>query len=181
MNKNKFFSTQMIVEAGIMLALAVILAQFKLYKMPQGGSISLKLLPLMIFAIRWGAPAGMVVGALFGVITLIIKPEIVHPIQVILDYPLPSALMGLAGISFSKNKSEFPGYIPFIVLSYVLRLVVHFLSGLIYFAEYTPEGMNPVHHSFIYNVTYLGPELVIFIVFMAIFWPYLTKLLRSDV
>lgn len=181
MNRNKFFSTQMIVEAGLMLALAVILAQFKLYKMPQGGSISLKLLPLMIFAIRWGAPAGMIVGALFGVITLIIKPEIVHPIQVILDYPLPSALMGLAGITFLDNKYEFKGYIPFIVLSYVLRLVVHFLSGIIYFAQYTPEGMSPAYYSFVYNITYLGPELLIFLVFMGLFWKYITLILKKQI
>ncbi|MFM1575890.1 energy-coupled thiamine transporter ThiT [Helcococcus ovis] len=180
MNKNKFFNTQMIVEAGIMLALSVILAQFKLYKMPQGGSISLKLLPLMIFAIRWGAPAGMIVGAIFGVITLIIKPEIVHPIQVILDYPLPSSLMGIAGLTYLNNKSEFKGYIPFIILSYLLRLVVHFLSGIIYFAQYTPKGMSPVYYSFIYNITYLGPELLIFLVFMGLFWKYLTAILKKQ-
>ena len=99
-NNKKFFSLQMMVEGGIMLALAYVLNMFKLYTMPQGGDISLSMLPIMIFAIRWGGLPGFILGALYGILKLIVEPYVIHPAQLILDYPLPSAFVGLSGISF---------------------------------------------------------------------------------
>lgn len=175
--KRNSFSTQMIVEGGIMLALAYVLSLFSVYEMPQGGSISLSMLPIMIFALRWGAVPGVIVGALFGIINLIIKPQIYHPIQVLLDYPLPSAFIGLSGISLDKDKSKFTGYLPMIIVGYVLKFISHFLSGYVFFGEYAPEGMHPAKYSFIYNLSYNGPELILFIVVIAILWKPLKSVL----
>ena len=50
----KKINIRMLAEAGVMIALAVILNNIKLYKMPQGGSITPGgYVPLLIFAIRW--------------------------------------------------------------------------------------------------------------------------------
>ncbi|WP_282926558.1 energy-coupled thiamine transporter ThiT [Helcococcus kunzii] len=175
-NKN-FFSLQMIVEGGIMLALAYVLNMFKLYTMPQGGDISLSMLPIMIFAIRWGGIQGFILGILYGILKLIVDPYVIHPAQLILDYPLPSAFVGLSGISFLKDKKEFRGYLPMIVIAYALKFVAHYLSGLIFFPEYAPKGMSPAYYSFIYNITYLGPELLLFIIVIAVLWNPLKNVL----
>lgn len=175
MDNNKsnktLFSTQMIVEAGIMIALSLILGEFKLFKMPQGGSVSFGMLPLIVFAIRWGVLSGMIAGAVYGVLSVIIfGGEVYGPIQYILDYPLAFAFMGLSGISILKNKTDTKGYIPFIIVAYLLKFVCHFLSGMIFFAI-DPANiftLENARNSFLYNITYIGPEILIFIVILVV-------------
>jgi thiamine transporter len=41
------------------------------------------------------------------------------------------------------------------------RFLMHFVSGVVFFGIYAPEGMNPLVYSAIYNGSYLIPELVI--------------------
>lgn len=165
------FSTQMIVEAGIMIALALILGEFKIFQMPQGGSISFGMLPLIVFAIRWGVLAGIISGSLYGILSVIIfGGTILGPIQYILDYPLAYAFMGLSGISVKKDKADIKGYIPFIIIAYLLKFVSHFLSGMIFFAT-DPKNiftLENARNSFLYNITYIGPEILIFVVILVI-------------
>lgn len=35
------------------------------------------------------------------------------------------------------------------------------VSGVVFFASYAPEGMNPLAYSLVFNATYLIPEFVI--------------------
>lgn len=177
--EKKFFSVQMITEAGITIALAYVLNLFKVIQMPQGGDVSLSMLPIMIFAIRWGGVKGAIVGALYGILKLIIKPDIVHPIQVLLDYPLPSAFVGIAGISLLKDKTELKGYLPMIILGYVLKFISHVISGVVFFAEYAGD-QNPLIYSLTYNITYTLPELIIFIIVIAILWNPLKRLIKTQ-
>ena len=50
------------------------------------------------------------------------------------------------------------------------RFVFHFLSGLIFFAEYAPGWEAPWLYSITYNVLYLLPEAVLTAVLL---WPLL--------
>lgn len=48
-------------EGAILLALAQILSYVKLYELPQGGSFTPAMFPILLFAVRWGlgqGPAG---------------------------------------------------------------------------------------------------------------------------
>ena len=53
--------TKALCEGAIMVALALILGMLRLYRLPDGGSITLSILPLVFFAVRPG-PAGGVSG-----------------------------------------------------------------------------------------------------------------------
>jgi thiamine transporter ThiT len=56
-------STKMLVEAGILIALAQILS-YRVYEAPFGGSVTAgSLVPILIFAIRWGVKPGLLAGA----------------------------------------------------------------------------------------------------------------------
>jgi thiamine transporter len=44
------------------------------------------------------------------------------------------------------------------------RFACHFLSGVIFFASYAPEGWNPYLYSAAYNAAYLAPSLGIALV-----------------
>ena len=57
----KINKTRMICEAAIFIAMAEILSLIKLYEFPNGGSITLEMLPIILFAARYGcgyAPSG---------------------------------------------------------------------------------------------------------------------------
>lgn len=49
---------QMLCEGAILVALAQILSMLKLWEMPWGGSITLGMLPIFLFAVRWGPVGG---------------------------------------------------------------------------------------------------------------------------
>ena len=57
---------QMLCEGAILVALAQILSMLKLWEMPWGGSITLGMLPIFLFAVRWGTRWGLVAGCAYG-------------------------------------------------------------------------------------------------------------------
>jgi len=153
-------------EIGMAVALAVILNFIPLWRMAQGGSVSLEMLPILIIALRWGAGPGMMAGVVYGLLQLALGPFIIHPAQLILDYPLPYMLVGLAGIFSSKiNLKEKGSRYSWLLLAVFTgglgRFMSHFLSGAIFFAQYAPEGQNPWMYSTIYNISYLLPSLLL--------------------
>jgi len=96
MNRNPRIRT--LAEAALAVALAAVLNLLAL-RLPiniAGGSISLTMLPIAIVALRRGPLAGAAAGTLFGLIDLLMEPFILVPAQVILDYPLPYLVFGLA-------------------------------------------------------------------------------------
>lgn len=150
----------MLLEGSMMLTLAIILGEFvKLFKMPMGGSVTLGgMVPLFLFSFRWGGRKGLLVGAVYGILDIVIAGfDAVHPISIILDYPLAFAMIGLAG--FFKRTSV--GYIGGILTGVVGRFICHVVSGVVFFANYAPEGQTPLVYSILYNGTFLLPELVI--------------------
>ncbi len=93
-----FKNTRMLAEAGIMVGLAMALWYLNIGQLPQGGSISLQMLPLLVFALRWGAGPGVVVGVAYGFLHSLQDMFMVHPLQYLLDYPIAFGLIGLAGL-----------------------------------------------------------------------------------
>jgi thiamine transporter len=150
------FSTRILAEIIMLVALgtALSLISHSFFRLPQGGSINIGMVPLFWLALRRGWKIGILGGFLFGVIDLAFDPFIVHPIQLLLDYPLPYAAIGLAGF-FQKYA------IVGIGVGITGRFICHTLSGIIYFADYTPEGLNPIIYSAGYNATYLIPSAIV--------------------
>ena len=94
-------------ELALCLALAVVLGMVvKLIQLPYGGSINLSPLPLLVLAFRHGVKLGCLAGALYGVLDFILNPFFFHPLQVVLDYPVAFALLGMAGIGGNRDGDE---------------------------------------------------------------------------
>jgi thiamine transporter len=160
MKKN---NTRMLVEAGVMLAMAIVLSEFvKLFEMPMGGSVTLGgMVPIFIFAFRWGGKKGLLVGAVYGLLDMIIGFYPAHPASILLDYPLAFGMLGLAGF-FKKTNV---GYICGIVTGIAGRFIMHVISGIVFYASYAIEaGKTPLVYSVSYNAYYLVPEMIITIV-----------------
>ena len=155
-------NTKVMARIGIALALATILHLIKIVDLPNGaGSINLgSMVPILIISFMYGPEIGML-GFLFGIIYLIISPYILHPIQVLFDYPLPYMAVGLAGF-FKNNKligATFGMFIEFIF---------HFISGVLFFGQFAPEGWSPVLYSFIMNGSVVAGNLLVVLVILSL-------------
>ncbi len=146
------------IEAGVMIALSVILHQIKIYQAPAGGAVTAgSMVPLIYIAIRYGPGLGMLTGAAYGLIDFAFEPFFVHPVQFILDYPLAFAVLGLAGL-VRRPPAVGAG------VAVALRFICHLLSGVVFFGSSAPAGQNVWVYSTLYNGGYLLPELVISVV-----------------
>jgi len=154
---NSLKDTRVLTEAALAIALAFVLGLIKIFQMPFGGSISLEMIPLILLALRQGAPVGIIAGAAYGLLDLAIEPFIVHPVQVIFDYPLAFGALGLAGLFPPTVRGAIVGSI----VAVLARFACHFVSGVVFFASYAPGGWNPAIYSAAYNAAYLIPSLIV--------------------
>lgn len=148
---------------GLALALATILDFIKIIDLPNGiGSINLgSVVPIIVIALFYGAEIGMLTGLLLGLINLIISPYIVHPLQVLFDYPLPYMAVGLAG--YFKNRKLIGASV-----GMFFKFIFHFISGFLFFGQFAPDGWSPALYSLVANASYVGSNLIIVIVLLKI-------------
>ena len=90
--------TRSLVAVAVAAGLSVALSFLRLFQMPQGGSITLEALPILYLALWRGAGYGVGAGVLSGLVQLLLRPYVVHPIQILLDYPLALGVLGVAGL-----------------------------------------------------------------------------------
>ena len=129
--------------------------------MPQGGSITPgSMLPVMLFSMAYGVWPGFLAGTLCGMLGLLQSAYVIHPIQMILDYLLAMAMVGLGAIV--RNKRSLGAFrLPLAVLiACIGRYACSVVSGAVFFAEYAGD-MNPWVYSLSYNITYMGPETLV--------------------
>ncbi len=112
------------------------------------------MVPILWLALRRGPKVGLFGATLYGIVQLIVEPYIFYPAQVLLDYPIAFGALGIAGFF---HKRPYIG----VTLGIIGRFVAHFFSGIIFFSEFAPKGMNPAVYSAVYNGGYLLVELVI--------------------
>ena len=116
---------QMLCEAGIMVALALVLGLLKLYEFPQGGSISLEMLPLFVFCIRWGFGYGLIACTAFGVLQVFVQGAVSYGwVSILLDYIVAFMPLCLCGLGRGKPGGIFWGS----ALGALARFLVHFIS-----------------------------------------------------
>lgn len=144
--------TRVLTHVALAVALSAVLSLVVLWRFPQGGMVTLgSMIPIFLIAIHYGPKTGILAGVLLGLITMILDPFFVHPFQVFLDYIFAFGAIGLAGyVKGNKILATFVGGFG--------RFMGHFLSGVIFFAMFAPEGMNPWVYSAILNGTYLSIE-----------------------
>ena len=171
--------TKRIAVSAVCVALAFVTSNIKLFQMPLGGSVTLlSMLFICLVGYFYGFRTGIVVGILYGLLQLIIKPEFYTIWQVLVDYPLAFGALGLAGIGFHLEKKFKYGSV---MIAYLLgvfgRYVFAFISGWIFFGSYAPKGWNPFIYSLAYNGAYIGAEAAITLVILAL--PPVQEALKS--
>lgn len=170
-----------IVEIGLTIALSAVLGLIAVVQLPQGGSYSLVMLPIFVLALLRGPAIGISAGALYGIVDYMLKPYYFHPLQVVLDYPIAFAAVGLAGLFAARWHAMMAEHrtgaaistalLPGVALGALGRYAAHVLSGLVFFASYAPENQSPLVYSALYNSFVLVSAVVSAIVLISILPP----------
>lgn len=157
--------TKQLVFCAVSIALATVTSFIKLASLPFGGSITLfSMLFVSLIGYFYGAKTGLITGVAYGVLQLITGPYIYAPLQVIFDYPLAFGALGLSGFFRHKKHGLVIGYI----VGVTGRYLCHVISGYVFFAEFAPEGMNPLVYTLGYNLTYILPEMLVTVLILYI-------------
>ncbi len=152
------------------IALGTVLSNLKVYEFPFGGSITLLSMLIICLPGYWfGLEAGLITGIAYGVLQLIIDPYVIHPVQLLVDYPLAFGAFGLSGLFSDKKNGLLKGYAAGIIGRWIFATI----SGWIFFAEYAWEGWAPLPYSLVYNGIYIFAEAAITYLLLAI--PYVRK------
>ena len=176
-NTSTHSSTRRLTEGGICIALALVLSYLKipigLSFGGFGGSITLVMVPLILFAVRYGAPWGILAGVAFGTL------------KYFFAYSVAYGAVGLAGLFRVKGHDY--SKLPLAAFVGCLgRFVIHFISGVTVYAQYMPEefmGMtmtSPVFYSVLYNGTYMLPNTILAIVICALLMKPAAKLPSAE-
>ncbi|SFA80330.1 MULTISPECIES: energy-coupled thiamine transporter ThiT [unclassified Bacillus (in: firmicutes)] len=172
--------TLFLVEIAVFTALAYLLDLVSAFVFsriwPQGGSVSIAMVPVFLMAFRWGIKGGVLTGLLLGLLQFILGfASIYTPVQGVLDYLIAFSVLGFAGLFAGQVKSGLmenkrtkwiTGLILGTVVGSVLRFLCHFISGIVFFGSYAPKGQPVALYSLIYNGTYMLPSLIISAIIM---------------
>ena len=154
-NSEKRTDVKALTVSALLIALATVLGQIKVFEMPKGGAVTLfSILPIAVCAYLLGTRRGVMAGFCVGLINLIFGPYVIHPVQLLMDYPIAFGAVGLAGITRNYRNGLTTGYI----IGLIGRYICAVLSGVIFFGAYAPEGFNAWTWSLWYNLTYLAAE-----------------------
>ena len=69
--KNK--NLRALTEGAVLVALGFVLSFVKLYELPNGGSLTPAMFPILLFALRFGLGRGLIAGFVFGYIFSVIN------------------------------------------------------------------------------------------------------------
>lgn len=173
--------TRDLVLIAMFSAMYVVLEYFStvvpLLPMPQGGSIGLSGIAIMMAAYTMGFGKGLIVALLgVGVSALFDPWTIYHWVQIFFDYPLAYGAYAFCVFVPTLNYKNFS--LPFGVLfANFIRFMAHNLSGWIFFAEFYPNNM--IWEVMVYNATYMVPTAIFGFIIMGILLPRLKPVLSK--
>ena len=157
--KKTNWNSRRIAYAAMAIAISFVLSYIRMWRMPQGGSVTLvSMLPIIAFSVAAGPLQGLMVGCAYGMLQLIQDMYVIHPLQMLLDYPLAFGALALGGFATMLRIPKYWQLPAAIVIGCFGRYAMSVLSGVVFFAEYAEgSGHTPFVYSAIYN-SYIGVE-----------------------
>lgn len=175
---------KILVEIALAIALAAVLNLLKIWRMPNAGTVSFVMLPIIVIALRRGVWVGVITGVLYGFVDFFIDPyPPVHWAQPLLDYPVAYGLVGLAGLMApawqraqlsGDRRRALAAIAAACVIAGLGRYLAHTASGVLFFAEYAPPGQPVLVYSLLYNL-YVPLSAVLAFVGASVLMPALER------
>ncbi|MBL6009166.1 MULTISPECIES: energy-coupled thiamine transporter ThiT [Bacillus] len=181
-----------LIEIAIMTAAAVILdiVSGMFLRMPQGGSVSIMMIPIFLISFRWGVKAGLTTGLLTGLVQIAIGNLFLqHPVQLLLDYIAAFAVVGISGFfasavrksALSRAKGKLiVSIICAVFIGSFLRYAAHVISGAVFFGSFAPKGTPVWIYSLTYNATYMVPSFIICAIVLCLLFMTAPRLLKTE-
>lgn len=157
-----------VAECSLCVALSYIMSKVNLFTMPNGGSIDFELVPLILFTYRRGWKWGVTAGFIEGLLRIMLRFEPT------MDYILPSLLDYVIAYSFVGMTDLHPFWLGLIV-AWAGMTASSVVSGVLFYAQYAPEGQNVWVYSFMYNAPVLGAKYLISGIAALILWKLLER------
>lgn len=176
---NSHLRVQALCEGAIMVALAQVLSYLKFMELPNGGSLTPAMFPILFFAVRWGLGKGLLAGFVFGLLQLIFDSAYAWGWQsMLLDYLVAFTPLGLAGLFKGKSWGIFPGT----VVGCAARFIVHYISGVTIYKITVPTEVpgfgtfdNAALYSLVYNGVYMLPNMLVALAIAGVLYVPLKK------
>ena len=188
--------TKTLVSTAVLTALSIVLSFVILYEMPMGGSVTLAcMLPIMLVSLRYGCKWGLgaaFVTALFQLLQAVMHANVFPYCEtwqslvlcILFDYLVPFTVIGLAGL-FRKvslgRVRNFGAYAGMLAV-FLARFCCHFVTGVVIWGQWAPEGMGKYFYSLAYNGSFLLFECIITMVLGVILLetPQLRRFMQTE-
>lgn len=169
---HKKWNAKTIAFAALAISLSFVLSCFRLYRMPQGGSITPgSMLPLMLFSATFGVGPGLLAGMAYGLLQFFQGGAyFLNVWQLLLDYILAFAALGLCGLYRHLPKAW--GLYASMALAAVCRALSATLAGYMFWE-------TDLWPSLVYNGTYLIPDTIICMVLAVFIAKPVMKVLKA--
>lgn len=148
------FTTKEIVRIGLIAAVAFVLSLFKVFQMPNGGSITIYLFPLFIAASNEKVRNCLFIGIVVAILQIIMGGFVTNPLSPVFDYLIPVVAMTACGV-FKQNI-----YVN-IILGCIIALASYVLAGVMFWE-------TPLWGSITYNATFFVPTVILNMVLFAV-------------
>jgi thiamine transporter len=169
-------------EGAILLALAIVLNLVSkpiFANMVNGGSVSLAMFPILLYAHRWGLGRGLLMGFAYGLLDMLLDGGYAWGWQsILLDYLVAYTALGLGGLFRGKAW----GIFPCVAVGCLGRFAVHYFSGITIYKIPVPTEVdgfgvfnNPHLYSLVYNGVYMIPNMIIAMIIAAMFFVTMKK------
>lgn len=162
-----------ITEIGIFAALGYVIDELQsvLGKglFSAGGSIGFAMIAVFIIGLRRGFIPALITGLVMGSLDIATGAYILHPMQALLDYIFPYAFASFGALLvplYKRGNDKVLSLIAIATVGGLFKFLSHFFAGVFFWNDPTNfawglNNLNPYLYSFIYNIAFIGPSIVL--------------------
>ena len=184
MKRKPVLTILILAECAMMIAMSTVLSMFKLFTLPQGGSVTIaSMVPLVMVSYRHGLKWGIGTAFVHSLLQMLLgfypppaQSFLAFVGVIALDYVLAFTVLGTAAFFGKPFKNRAVSVAVGSCVVGALRLLCSFLSGVWIWSSYAPEGAPVWVYSLTYNGGYMLPEIIITAVVAMILVPVLDKI-----
>ena len=182
-----YSKTRTLVECALMIALGTVLANIKIYSLPNGGSITLfSMLPFIMISFRHGVKWGLFTGFVNSLLQMLLgfyappAPGLLPLVgMILLDYVLAFTLLGLACAIAKPFSNKLVGVGVGTAVVCFIRFMCSFLSGVLIWGNLS-DGLPAWTYSLTYNGSYMLPETIMTTIAAVLIYKAAPQLFRAQ-
>lgn len=179
-----YSKTRTLVECALMIAVGTVLANIKIFEMPNGGSITLlSMLPFILVSFRHGVKWGLFTGFVNSLLQMLLgfwAPPVRLWLGILLDYVLAFTLLGLACVFAKPFKNRMAGVAVGTAAVCFLRFLCSYFSTVFVWFATAPAGTPVWLFGLTYNGAYMLPETILTTVAAVLLYKVSPKLFTAE-